>query len=128
MSNSVSLMCAIKLTREGVGMIIEGVRELNMEVEENKKIVNCEGITEKVDLLITNEEGQKIGVRKDEDGNASFILEEKESEEMLKTINKIRQRYSKIKIMNEVRKKGYNSVKEEVLSNGKIRLVVEKWG
>lgn len=45
----------------------------------------------------------------------------------LDSVNKIKQIYSKIKVLNDLKKKGYDKVKEEKLPDGSIRFVVQKW-
>jgi len=79
-----------------------------------------------VDYVIKNEVGEKIGVRTNQEGNVEFILQ-KETTTAKATIDKATQAYARVKILDEVKRKGYQTIKEEKLANGSIRLVVEKW-
>ncbi len=129
MSNSVEIECLIK----SVDFLINSLNELSLansdlrKLEKEKRLMqNCHGEKVEVDFLIKNEIGEKIGVRQNKEGNYDFILE-KETKTSKETVNKIVQAYARLKILNDVKNKGYRNVKEEKLPNGSIRIVVEKW-
>lgn len=130
MSNSINVVCLIK----SMGLLMQGVKELGLAVndlrEANKEIrmlENCEGQKVEVDYVIKNEVGDKIGVRTNQEGNVEFVVQNDKSPTVKETVDKVTQAYARLKILDEVKRKGYKSVKEEKLANGSIRLVVEKW-
>lgn len=49
------------------------------------------------------------------------------NQDAVDSVNKVRQAYSRIKVINQLKQKGYDKVKEEKLPDGSIRLVVQKW-
>lgn len=130
MSSSVSVdpaSMAILMTKVGVGLLLDGIHELNYTCEMNQQMQNCQGQKTAVQLLIKNHQGEKIGVRTNEKGEAEFILQDLQSVSALESIKQIRQRYLKYKVLHEVTQQGYKQVKQEKLPNGSIRIVVEKW-
>jgi len=51
-----------------------------------------------------------------------------ESDEVaIESVKKVKQIYSRIKVINELKQKGYDKVKEQKLPDGSIRVVVQKW-
>ena len=130
MSNSINVMCLIK----SVELLIEGLKQLGLAVSDlrqaNEKISeleNCEGQKIKVDYVIQNEVGDKIGIMTNQAGTVEFVVQNDKSPTVKATVNKATQAYARLKILDEVKRKGYQKVKEEKLANGSIRLVVERW-
>ncbi len=130
MSNSINVVCLIK----SMQLLMHGVKELGLAVndlrEANKEIrmlENCQGQKVEVDYVIKNEVGDKIGVRTNQEGNVEFVVQNDKSPTVKATVDKVTQAYARLKMLDEVKRKGYKSVKEEKLANGAIRLVVEKW-
>lgn len=131
MSNSVNVLCLIK----SVELLIKGVVELGLAVQdlrdaqkEVRELENCEGQKVQVDYVITNEVGEKIGVKMSNEGNAEFVVNNDKSPTIKRTLDRVTQAYARLRILDEVKRKGYQKVKEEKLPNGSIRLVVERWG
>lgn len=117
----------------GIQELFQGINELRLAnedlralAEEKRYMKNCSGEKVLIDYQITNEHGEKIGITQNQEGEVQFVVE-KETKTVQETLNKVAQAYSRIKILNEVKQKGYKQVKEEKLANGSIRLVVEKW-
>ena len=130
MSNSINVICLIK----SVELLVKGVVELGLAVKdlrdakkEIRELENCQGEKVQVDYIITNEVGDKIGVKTSKEGNAEFIVQDDKSPTVKNTIDKVAQAYARLKVLDEVKRKGYQKVKEEKLANGSIRLVVERW-
>jgi hypothetical protein len=128
-----SQSCEISIVVTAIETLIRSVQELNLaqedlrQLEESKRYMkDCQGNKRLIDYRITNEHGDKIGVVQNKDGKVEFVTE-KDTATVKQTLNKVTQAYSRIKILDEVKKKGYKSVKEEKLPNGSIRIVVEKW-
>jgi Protein of unknown function (DUF1257) len=111
----------------GLACITNGLKELNFAFEKDKEIVDCNNQIHQVKLLIKTLEGKLIGVVEDKEG-LNFVVPDVNCAVTQAAIKKIKQRYSKYVLLHELESKGYAKIKEEKLPNGKIRMVVEKWG
>ncbi len=110
--------------------------EDSIKVKQDKEIIDCVGNKIPVDLVLQNTHGDRIGIKaqppKDgpegvQEQPLEFVFEDKNSKTAKKTVDKIRQAYARIQILSDLKRKGYQNVKEEKLPNGAIRLVVQKW-
>jgi Protein of unknown function (DUF1257) len=97
--------------------------------EEEDEIVDCVGKRIPVDLVLENAQGDRIGVKASQDGRTplEFVFRDEQSATARQTIDRIRQAYARLQVIDQLKKKGYQQVKEERLPNGSIRLVVQKW-
>lgn len=133
MSGSVSVNCVVL----SIQLLVDGIRELSeaMQVEDVRQktgaeaqVENCHGQKVKVDYVIRNKAGDRIGVRENkETKQVEFIAKDENKASVKETVNQATQAYARLKILNEVKARGYGKVKEEKLPNGAIRLVVERW-
>ena len=123
MSNSLSIECLIR----SIGMVAQGVQELGLATHDLRQMEDCQGKQVHVDFVIENEWGEKIGVRSNGQGQVDFIAQDTKSVTVKKTLDKVKQAYARIKVIDEVKRKGYQQVKEEKLADGSIRLVVQRW-
>jgi hypothetical protein len=119
-------------------MSVAGAAGLVIEEKESVKILNENEIVDSVgqriacDLVFENAYGDVIGVKEPPavDGKAQpleFIHVNPKSKTSLETLDRVRQAYARLEVLNELKNKGYKQVKEEKLANGSIRLVVQKW-
>lgn len=123
MSTSVGIDLAIV----SLASLIEAVKDLNLAREELKQLEDCKGVQRKVDFVIVNEVGERIGVAQTAEGQVEFVTQKAESKTAAATINQVKQAYARLRILDEVKRKGYQQVKQEKLADGSIRLVVQKW-
>lgn len=133
MSNSVNVNCIVS----SIGLMLEGITELGVALTAEDvrtktgaeaQVENCAGEKVKVDYILKNKAGDKIGVRKNtETQKVEFVVKDENKASVKESIQAATQAYSRIKILNEVKQRGYGKVKEEKLANGSIRLVVERW-
>lgn len=133
MSGSVGVNCIIL----SISLLVEGLRELNdaIQVEDVREkagaeaqVEDCRGQKVKVDYVLRNKAGDRIGVRENKESKqVEFVVKDEEKASVKETINQATQAYARLKILNEVKARGYGKVKEEKLPNGAIRLVVERW-
>lgn len=133
MSGSVGVNCLVL----SIQLLVDGIRELNdaIQVEDVRQktgaeaqVENCRGQKVKVDYVLRNKAGDRIGVRENkETRQVEFVAKDEEKASVKETINQATQAYARLKILNEVKARGYGKVKEEKLPNGAIRLVVERW-
>ncbi len=133
MSNSVDISCLVK----SIELLVEGIAEIGtaLTVEDVRRksaaeasVENCAGEKVKVDYVLKNKAGDRIGLRRNpQTQKVEFVAKEPEKASVKESINAATQAYARLKILNEVKAKGYGKVKEEKLANGSIRLVVERW-
>ena len=130
MSSSVRVSCEIasmEMLIEGIISLGLAVRDLRQANEKIRELENCAGQKVKVDCVIENEVGDKIGIKKNAEGKVEFVVQNENSSSVKATIDRVTQSYARLKILDEVKRRGYQTVKEEKLANGSIRLVVERW-
>jgi hypothetical protein len=106
-----------------VPLLVSALSEVNCVLKELKELKTAEGCTTKVDGVIETKDGERIGVRVKQGSPVEFVVTDPKS----RTLNRINQAYARLKVLDEVKKKGYQKVKEEKLPNGSIRMVVERW-
>lgn len=117
---------------DGVGFLFEAFRELNAAQEEldylNELAYDEEG--EELDEweaeieLIKN---APIRVKKSKDKEICVEPVDESNEQAIQSVKQVKQIYSRIKVLNELKQKGYDKVKEQKMPDGSIRLVVQKW-
>src|SRR4051794_30953451 len=127
------LLATLKMLSVMAAQVGAGVEE-EIKIKENESIVDGVGQKIKADFVLENAYGDRIGVLVPKDqssgGDAKpleFIFEKPSSQTAQATLDKIRQAYAKMQVLDQLKQKGYQKVKEEKLANGSIRLVVEKW-
>lgn len=106
--------------------------ELQAEYEEAKTLTTADGVSHKVEVAIKDPHGHVIGLEKTKKGEYQFVADTKGlTKEQLKKqqvfINKIKQKYTYGKVINELKKQGYIISEEEKVQNNTIRLVARKW-
>ena len=127
MSCAVSVPMPITADALSIAMLLEGINQLGLAIKQIQEIRDKAGHACKVDFVIQNKEGDKIGVVKSQEGQVNFVLADAEKESVKSTINQVKQVYARLKVLQQVKSKGYQQVKEEKLADGTIRLVVQKW-
>jgi hypothetical protein len=126
MSAAVNIPMPITPDATSIAMLLEGFRQLGIAIRELKEYRDEKGNVCPVDMVCTTQAGDLIGVRKTAVG-IEFVTAHPDKASVEKTINDVKQIYSRLKILNAVKQKGYAQVKEEKLPDGSIRLVVQKW-
>lgn len=117
---------------EGVGMVMDAFKELQCAQQEldriNSLAYDKNGVeNEEWEAIIELVENAPIKVKKI--GNKEICIEpvDEKSVAAVDSVKKIKQVYSRIKVLNDLKNKGYDKVKEQKLPDGSIRLVVQKW-
>ncbi|MGZ3650679.1 MAG: DUF1257 domain-containing protein [Bdellovibrionota bacterium] len=126
MSSAVHIPMPITPDAASIGMLLEGFRQLGIAIQEIKEYRDQKGHVCPVDMVIKTQAGEEIGVVKTATG-MDFVVAHPERKAVQDTIGQVKQVYSRLKILNAVKAKGYSQVKEEKLADGSIRLVVQKW-
>jgi hypothetical protein len=117
----------IELVAGLVSSLVDAIKELSLARKELKELEDCHGKRVAVDYVIENQQGEKIGVRANKAGNIEFVPQKPDSAATKETINQLKQTCARLKVMDEVKRQGYQKIKEEKLPNGSIRLVVQRW-
>ena len=117
---------------EGVGMVIETFRELKTAQEEldrlNNAAYNKKGVEYKEwEAVVELVKNAPIRVKKSENDEMCIEPVDEKNKQAVDSVKKVKQIYSRIKVLNSLKKKGYDKVKEQKLPDGSIRLVVQKW-
>ncbi|MCM2322790.1 MAG: DUF1257 domain-containing protein [Oligoflexia bacterium] len=110
-----------------LGLLLEGVRQLGLAIQEFGEIVDEKGHACQVDHLLTNSAGDRIGVVRGQDGNLSLVVAEPNRASVKQTVDQVKQAYARLKVLDQAKRNGYQQIKEEKLPDGSIRLVVQKW-
>jgi hypothetical protein len=125
-SKLVSVIQAMALLAADNGAGLEEKIEMKQEAE----IVDELGKRVAVDMVLVNAYGDRIGVKAPKIGEEKpleFVFSNSKSPTVQATMDKIKQAYARLQVIDQLKQKGYQQVKEERLPNGAIRLVVERW-
>lgn len=106
-------------------------KALKEEKENNIYTIETQdGKIEKVDILVENVEGIKIGFQKQKDGHYRIIPGKVSSENIKKQkklIGQIKQRYAYNLVKEELKKRGYTIVEEKNIEKNLIKIVARRW-
>jgi hypothetical protein len=119
-------------TVEELNFLITFKRELegDRKLKDALKIETKDGNFEKVDVLVENDEGIKIGFQKQKNGQYRIIsgkVSDELKEKQKKLIGQIKQRYAYNLVKEELTKKGYTVVEEKNLDKNAIKIVARRW-
>jgi hypothetical protein len=119
-------------TVEELNFLITFKRELegDRKLKDALKIETKDGNFEKVDVLVENDEGIKIGFQKQKNGQYRIIsgkVSDELKEKQKKLIGQIKQRYAYNLVKEELAKKGYTVVEEKNLDKNAIKIVARRW-
>ena len=119
---------ALEIVVVGMAGLIEAVIQCGFDHVEAKKFQTDDGQEHAVDLVVSDKEGAKVGVKVDrKSGEASFIAHDCQGGKGKALAQKISQRWAYAKITEELRRKGYQIGKEEKQPDGTIKLTASKW-
>ena len=108
---------------------LESLRELEKEkqlsLKKNNEIVSEQ--SQEWEIALETVKNKKIILKKEKNKAIEIKPENPRDLNVLQICDKIKQTYARIKVLNDLKQKGYTNVKEEKLPNGSIRLVVQKW-
>ena len=110
-----------------VFVLTKALKELEIEYKQGGEVKSSCGGTEKVDLVIKTPDKKEIGLKENEDGSYDFVMEAEEIPKQSKFMNVIKQKYSYLKVMDELQQKGYHLDKEENTPDKSIKLKFSKW-
>jgi hypothetical protein len=124
MSHSVGLEIVVV----GMGALLEAVVQCGLDHVQARQFQTDDGQTHAVDLVVSDNEGAKVGVKVDKKtGEASFIAHDCKGGKGKALAHRIAQRWAYSKLTEELRRKGYQIAKEEKQRDGTIKLTASKW-
>ena len=117
---------------DGICTVMDAFRELKAAQKEldrlNEVAYNKNGIeNEEWEAIVELAKNAPIRVKKSVNKGICVEPVDEKNEQAVESVRKVKQIYSRIKVLNELKKKGYDKVKEQKLPDGSIRLVVQKW-
>lgn len=120
----------ITLTIPIVGMaeLLQTVVSLSLVQTAAESFRTEDGATHAVDLVLTDEAGTRVGVKVDpKSGEATFVAHDARDRRGSALIGRIAQRHAYSRVMEELKRKGYQVAREEKQKDGSIRLVAQRW-
>jgi lauroyl/myristoyl acyltransferase len=105
---------------------------MGFELLQGLQQVSCGRRTLDVDHVLVNNNGLRIGVRKNRQGKIELLvdeneLREKEGIELKEFTKQVQKRYAYAHLMERLKAEGYTLVEEKEEANESIRLVVRRW-
>jgi hypothetical protein len=123
-----SQVVEIGLVIEGMAALVQAIKEAGLEARREKSFRTEDGRTHAVDLVVSDESGTQVGVAVDQrTGRASFVTREKDPRRGTALANRVAQRYAYSRVMEDLKRKGYQVSREEKQPDGTIRLVAQRW-
>ena len=96
--------------------------------EEQKELKTADGRTHAVDLVVKDDQGTEVGVRVDrKTGVATFVGHDGKDKRATALAQRVVQRYAYSKVVDELKRKGYQIGKEEKQTDGTIKLLAQRW-
>jgi hypothetical protein len=113
----------------GMAELVRAVLEAGAQAfEQQKELRTADGRTHAVDLVVRDDEGTEVGVRVDrKTGVATFVGHEGKDKRTTALAHRVVQRYAYSKVLEELKRKGYQIGKEEKQKDGTIKLVAQRW-
>ena len=119
-----SQVIELKIIVSGMAGLLEAIAEAGLECSRQKTFQTDEG-KHAVDLVVTDEQGTQTGVKVDaRTGEATFVGH---GEKAGALAHRVMQRYAYSRVVNDLKRKGYQIGKEEKQKDGSIRLVAQRW-
>ena len=120
-----SHVSTVKTAIKDLGILKQALKDLGLGFYEGQKITGQYlGSGQKVDLVIDNKGDRNVGMTKDSDGNFSFVGDFYAVKSGKKNFTEnIIQKYTVLKLRNELRKFGAQGISEMVQENGEVKLV-----
>jgi len=108
-------------------VLLQVLKELGYQVEQNTHIRGYMGDKTNAEYVIKQSNGYDLGFRKNEESYelvADFWGAKINQQEF---INNISQKYAHKTLMETIQTEGFNVEEEEVLADGTVRVIVGRW-
>jgi hypothetical protein len=112
----------------GLAELMRAVAEAGCEAVKQSELRTEDGRRHRVDLVVKDEQGTQVGVKLDQKtGLATFVGHDGKDKRKTALANRVAQRYAYSKVLDELKRKGYQIAKEEKQKDGTIKLVAQRW-
>jgi hypothetical protein len=112
----------------GLAELLQTVAALSLIETAAESFETEDGKKHKVDLVVSDDAGTRIGVKIDQkSGEATLIAHDADDDRTTALIGRIAQRHAYSRVMEELKRKGYQIAHEEKRKDGSIKLVAQRW-
>lgn len=123
-----SHLVLVQVAVSGMAGLLQAVVDTGLAFQKERRFQTDDGKSHDVDLVVTDEEGARVGVKVDEKtGRARFIAHDCKGTKGQTLANRIAQRYAYSKAVGELERKGYEITTEKNEADGSIRIVAQRW-
>jgi Protein of unknown function (DUF1257) len=124
----VSQSVSLEIVIVGLAELVQAVVESGLTCEKQKQFETEDGKTHAVDVVVTDEQGTRVGVAVDKKtGVATLVGHDGADGRQSALFHRIAQRYAYSRVLAELKSKGYQVAKEEKQRDGTIKLVAQRW-
>jgi len=123
-----SQVATLEIVVVGMVGLVQAIVDTGLEYQKQKKFQTDEGTTHDVDLVVTDEHGVQVGVKVDpKTEEAKFLPYDCKGTRGKAVAKRIAQRWAYSRVVDELKRKGYEVGSEEKQPDGTIKLVASKW-
>ena len=115
----------IVLVVQSLAALFQAAVEAGAEYRAQKKLQTADGKTHDVDYVAADASGAEVGVKVDQKTQRVTLVHSGEAGKAL--AGRIQQRYAYSKVLDELKRKGYQLAKEEKLVDGTVKVVLQRW-
>jgi hypothetical protein len=117
----------VTLVLESLELLKEAIADLRAGLSKQSKLETRDGRSHRVDYVVTDEEGNQVGVRIDPRTKRAVLVADGCGSRAEELARRIAQRYAYARVTDELRRKGYQLTREQRASDGTIQLVATRW-
>lgn len=113
----------------GVQVITSLVEELGVAFRQMKELKTDDGQRHQVQGVIEDGNGAVVGVKVNpKNGQVELVAKDCHGTKGKALAQRVAQKWAHVKVMEELRRKGYRVSREEQQADGTIKVVAERWG
>ncbi len=118
----------IKVQIKNSQVLHQVLQELGHQVEQNAEVRGYQGDRTKAEFVIRRSNGYDLGFRRDGDERYELIADFWGARiNQQQFVNEVQQKYAHKMVLQTVAEQGYAIEAEEVLEDGTVKVVVERW-
>jgi hypothetical protein len=117
----------VTLVLESLELLKEAIADLRAGLARQSRLETRDGRTHRVDYVVTDEEGNQVGVRVDPRTKRAVLIADGCGSRAEELARRIAQRYAYSRVTDELRRKGYQLTREQRAADGTIQLVATRW-
>lgn len=123
-----SQVVELSIVVEGMAALVQAIAEAGLQSRREKAFRSEDGEVHAVDMVVSDEAGTHVGVSVDaRSGRATFVTREKDPRRGTALANRVAQRYAYSRVMEDLKRKGYQVAREEQQQDGSIKVVAQRW-